>query len=791
MANNKTPGSDGFPADFYKFFWPQLKYFVLRSINSGFQIGSLSSTMKQCIISCLPKGEKPRQYLKNWRPISLLNVTYKLASASLALRLKTVLPKIISPTQAGFLPNRFIGECTRLVYDLMEICEHKQIDGLIMLIDFEKAFDSVSWKFLNQTLEFFNFGPDLISKINTLNYNIVASIQQCGHLSEYFKIERGCRQGDPIATYEFILLAQTLYQMIHNNKNVKGIRVGGFEYKISQFADDTTIFLDGTKSSLQAALNILEVFGNYSGLRINTDKTKIIWIGKKRYSKIKYETVPNLVWGATSFDLLGIAFSVDLNSMIKLNYEKYLCQARDIVKHWNRRYLTPIGKITVIKTFIITKFIHIFTTLPNPPEEIKKSINDIIFKFLWDQKPDKIKRTQVARSYYQGGLKMINLENFILGLKITWIRRLLTQSYSPWITLFETTITTVTKIIQLGQLYTLELVSKIHNIFWRDILMAYGSLLSSINPKSNYEKLISPLWYNSAISKNVLYYREWYLKGISIVSDILNEDKTIMSSVDIQLKYRIGSINFLDYHRIKVLVNKFLSPKESLNTSVIFFPHVPLQALILLKDKKGIKSIYNKLMQPMTQNFSNLKWNRDLNVLIDSNTWIESFRITFNSVSDNYLKWLQYKILNRIIGCRYLLKKMKIVDSDTCTFCKTSPQTIIHLFCDCPIIKTLWTDLSGWISSRSTFNVDFSPVVIVLGYLNKNNIQQVINIIILLTKSYIFWCFQQLKSPNILDLQKRIKDTYNTEKTLAVLHDKSDTFESHWLPFADLFLNIE
>ena len=95
------------------------------------------------------------------------------------------------------------------------------------------------------------------------------------------------------------------------------------------------------------------------------------------------------------------------------------------------------------------------------------------------------------------------------------------------------------------------------------------------------------------------------------------------------------------------------------------------------------------------------------------------------------------------------------------------------------------------VSSRSTFNVYFSPVVIVLGYLNKNNIQQVINIIILLTKSYIFWCFQQLKSPNILDLQKRIKDTYNTEKTLAVLHDKSDTFESHWLPFADLFLNIE
>ena len=252
--------------------------------------------MRQAIITCLPKSGKPRNSLKNWRPISLLNVTFKLASATIANRLKKLLPNIISNTQAGFLPNRFIGECTRVVYDIMSYTERKKLNGLLILIDFEKAFDSISWNFLIKVLEFFYFGADIISKINTLNNIILATIQQCGHLSQFFAVERGCRQGDPIATYEFILVAQILYYMISFNADIKGIHIEGIEYKLSQFADDMTLFLDGSQSSLQAALNTLEIFGSYSGLKINKDKTKTIWIGNKKHSKIKLETNPRLQW---------------------------------------------------------------------------------------------------------------------------------------------------------------------------------------------------------------------------------------------------------------------------------------------------------------------------------------------------------------------------------------------------------------------------------------------------------------------------------------------------------------
>ena len=115
MKNEKSPGLDGFTVEFFKFFWIDIGICVLRSLNYGYAKGSLSVTQTQGIITCLPKPNKCRYYLKNWRPISLLNVVYKLASAVIANRIKTVLDKIICEEQKGFISGRFIGENIRII----------------------------------------------------------------------------------------------------------------------------------------------------------------------------------------------------------------------------------------------------------------------------------------------------------------------------------------------------------------------------------------------------------------------------------------------------------------------------------------------------------------------------------------------------------------------------------------------------------------------------------------------------------------------------------------------------
>ena len=301
MKSNKTPGIDGITTEFLKVFWQKLKYIIRNALNCGFSKGCLSTSLRQCVITCLPKANKDRALVKNWRPISLLSVIYKLASSAIAERLKKSLNPIISNCQTGFIKGRLISDSTRLVYDLLHATETKNIAGLLMLIDFEKAFDSLSWKFLYNVLEFFGYSKNFIKWIKLFNTDITAYVIQCGFLSKPINIRRGCRQGDPISAYLFLIGAEILSRLIQINPNIIGIKVENMEFKLTQFADDTTLILDGSQHSLQSALNTLEIYGNISGLKMNKEKTKVIWIGRKKFSKDKLNVSVDLEWGCTDF----------------------------------------------------------------------------------------------------------------------------------------------------------------------------------------------------------------------------------------------------------------------------------------------------------------------------------------------------------------------------------------------------------------------------------------------------------------------------------------------------------
>ena len=169
----------------FTFFLIGLGIFVLRSINYGYENGSLSVTQKQGVITCLPKQDKDRNYLINWRPISLLNEVYKLASSVIANRMKTVLDSLIHEDQKGFISGRCISENIRLIYDVLFETKNQELPGLILPIDFEKAFDTVSWEFIERVLQYFNFRPSLISWIKLFQTGSESCIIQNGFMSDF------------------------------------------------------------------------------------------------------------------------------------------------------------------------------------------------------------------------------------------------------------------------------------------------------------------------------------------------------------------------------------------------------------------------------------------------------------------------------------------------------------------------------------------------------------------------------------------------------------------------------
>ena len=150
--------------------------------------------------------------------------------------------------------------------------------GILFFTDFEKAFDSLEWDFLNKSLELFNFGLEFIRWVYSFYKNIQSCVINNGLCCKYFYIERGVRQGDWLSPYLFVTAVEILGIAIRNKDSIKGIEINDLETKLLQFADDTTAVLSDLNST-NAFLSLLEEFEKASGLKLNVKKTEAMWIG--------------------------------------------------------------------------------------------------------------------------------------------------------------------------------------------------------------------------------------------------------------------------------------------------------------------------------------------------------------------------------------------------------------------------------------------------------------------------------------------------------------------------------
>ena len=288
MQSSKSPGSDGLPAEFYKLFWKEIHPYLLNALKYAYRNGLQSVTQRRGLITLIPKKNEAANLLNNWRPITVLNCDSRIASKCIASRIQTFLPQLIDNDQTGFLRNRFIGENIRLVDSVINYAYIKQIPGLLLFIDFERAFDSLEWSVIEKTLNCYNFESSLVAWIRLFYTDIGSCVQNNGIDGPltFSSLSRGVRQGCPLSPYLFILCAEVLGDSVRNDTRIQGIKVLDTECKISQYADDTTFILDRSQSSFSRSLYLLDTFALISSLKVNYEKTEALWIGSCKSSEI-------------------------------------------------------------------------------------------------------------------------------------------------------------------------------------------------------------------------------------------------------------------------------------------------------------------------------------------------------------------------------------------------------------------------------------------------------------------------------------------------------------------------
>ena len=279
MARGKTPGSDGFPMEFYLAFWQSLGADLVQVLNIAFEAGQLSTSQRRGLIIVLYK-KNDLLATKNWRPISLLNVDYKIATRAISGRLLGVMGSIVGTDQTCGVPGRTISENLFLIRDLIDYVDWEELPVAVLSLDQEKAFDRVDWGFLLRVLDRFNFGPEFCRWIRLFYTNVESAVVINGWTSSFFSPLRGVRQSCPLSPLLYVLSIEVLAAAIRTSPEVEGVFMPQSleQFKCSGYADDTTIEVS-TDASIATIFGIYDQYGLASGARLNRGKSKGMWLG--------------------------------------------------------------------------------------------------------------------------------------------------------------------------------------------------------------------------------------------------------------------------------------------------------------------------------------------------------------------------------------------------------------------------------------------------------------------------------------------------------------------------------
>ena len=775
MPNNKTPGNDGLSADFMKVFWGRLKQNFFEAVIYAQKCGLLHITARQGVITLIPKGNRNRTQLANWRPIILLNVCYKILAKAMANRLKQTLTSFISIDQTGFLSGRDISENLRKVFDIIDYTLAKDIPAMIVSVDCQKAFDRVDYQAMFKILEYFNYDPVFINWMKLLFNEFSLCTINNGNSSSYFSPTRGLFQGNPIASYLFLTIIEILSMLLKNDEKVEGLTIKEQRVLLSQFADDLDLFLKFKERTWHAVIRNFDIFERITGMKISYEKTTIYRIGAARNSQATFYSTRKIKWTDKPLNILGVMVTHETDNVIQLNYEELVVKSKNIIKVWKMRDLTLIGKILILNTLVASLFYYRMAVLPSITDNLISQMKQMFVDFIWSGRKPKIKYDIISGLKQDRGLGLVNLQKRDVSLKMQWPFK---KQKNPILkTLaYELIGNEIGDLIWECQIHESDIDKvfkhKMQSKFWNDVLKYWARM--------NYEKPISKdqirnqvVWFNSSIQKEHLPYLDKgiYQLGITRIEHLMKNNR-LMSIEEFITEYSAKSkmLGFLSL--VTAIPQEWKRTLLSENASSNKYEP---KIMVWAAHKSVVQIAYVKLHRnELLLSDLAARWSITFANKIEVNELLNIVQRIYTITNIPKLRSLQYRILTKGLITNLQLKIYKIKEMNLCTFCSQYTETIVHLFCDCIHVRPLWSYIENLSfnhtleSSQIIFN---NPV---------RNAKLVENVLILLTKFYIYRTRCQNERLSVQQLKNFIQEYKNVEYQIAIKNGRLSHHEIKW-----------
>ena len=703
-ARGKTPGTDGFPIEFYSTYESTLTPKLMELYDTSREQGILPQTTREALIIPIPKpGKKPTDPL-GYRPLSMLNSDYKILSRVLAARLLPHMPKLIHTDQTGFIPGRNTATNIRRLYRLLRSANRMgQRAAVALSVDIEKAFDSLEWEYLYEVMAKMKLGEGFINWTRLLYAGPTARVKTGNMISGVLQIQRGTRQGCPLSPLLFAIAMEPLAAWARSNLIYKGIRAEAQLHHIALYADDLLMFLQDPSEDLEGAMELLKGFGNISGLKMNWEKTCMFPLTKGQEA----QTVDTrLRWEPDCLQYLGVRVYHTSADTIAGNITRAVNTLRESVGFWASLPLSVAGRIAVTKMIALPRLLYFFNTLPVwITRKTFRDLDSLLITFIWGTGRRRVALAKLQRTTERGGLAAPDMEGYYLAAQMQWCTRWVAESKEQ----------ERDKVMSRPS----------REILYRVLLRTQKNL-----PKGNEEfQVMARSWnrwlarsrtkipYSPELPLGTLKYfapkgpwrnlQNWKDLGVTKLGQ-LYRDREPLQYESLCEEYDLPNGDFLMHRAIIAAVRLYWSSGLSEPPA-----HNGLTYVVTSTGKyKAVTCLYRAIQNDALQPLDKLQeqWEKDLGTPIDPKKWDEVVARANKVTRNARFKLISFYTLHRAYLSPDKINKYFHRDDASCPRCLTVNADFLHMMWTCPHITEYWAEVLNTLTKITERLIPCTPL---------------------------------------------------------------------------------